>query len=153
MNQSRDSLKDLLHGAKPKPKAEDLPPEQEEESEELSIPQMNGKYSTLRPANKTLTRVHVILKDGKVRSYQYVFLDALSTYDGNSFTLLFAGVKHWSVTVKGHGPNLWRVYDLCTLHRLPYLREASGSMPGLGDDGETVLTEIKIADVTPRGEE
>lgn len=123
-----------------------------EDSEELTIAQMDGRYSTLRPANKNLTRLHVILKDGKVRSYQYHFLDALSTFDGNTFTLVFAGVKHWQLTVKGHGPSLWRLYDLCTLHRLPYLREAAGSMPGIAGEGETVLTEIKIQDVTPRQE-
>ena len=149
---TKDSLKDILSGAKTKPRDDDTPPA-EGDGEELSLARMKGDYSALRPANKSLTRLHVILKDGKVRSYQYVFLDALSTYEGGSFTLLFAGVKHWQLTVKGHGPNLWRLYDLCTLHRLPYLREASGSMPGVGEDGETVLTEIRIADVTPKADE
>ncbi|OWK42138.1 hypothetical protein FRUB_04216 [Fimbriiglobus ruber] len=129
-----------------------MPPEpvETDDCETLTISQMDGKYATLRPANKTLTRIHVILKDGKVRSYQYAFLDALSTYDGGTFTLLFAGVKHWALTVKGHGPNFWRIYDLCTLHRLPYLREASGSMAESGGEGETILTEIKIVDATPK---
>lgn len=103
-------------------------------------------------ANKNLTRIHVILKDGKVRSFQYAFLDALSTYEGGAFTLMLAGVKHWQVTVQGHGKDFWRVYDLCTLHRLPYLREASGSMAGLAEKGETALASIDIKDVTPKDE-
>ena len=111
---------------------------------------MDGKYSTMPPANKPLTRLHVILKDGRVRSYQFHFLDAESTFDGNSFKLLFAGVKHWEVTVKGRGPQFWRIYDLVTLHRLPYLREAIRDFAGAD---ETVLTEIIIRDVTPRPEE
>ncbi len=67
--------------------------------------------------------------------------------------MVFAGVKHWRVEVSGHGPDLWRVYDLVTLHRLPYLREASGGMAGVGRDGETVLAEILITDVTPKHDE
>ena len=34
-----------------------------------------------------------------------------------------------------------------------HVREATGSMPGAGGDDETVLTEIKIADITPRDRE
>ena len=153
MNDRKDSLDGLLSrmNGRPAPPGNDAPPP-EPDGEELSLASMDGRYSTLRPANKNLTRIHVILKDGKVRSFQFAFLDALSTYEGGAFTLLFAGVKHWAVTVKGHGRDFWRVYDLCTLHRLPYLREAAGSMAGLADKGETVLAEIKIQDVTPRHE-
>lgn len=42
---------------------------------------------------------------------------------------------------------------MVTLHRWPYLREATGSMPGAGAGDETVLAEIKFTDVTPRDRE
>lgn len=126
---------------------------QDDEVDGLSIAQMNGDYSSMRPANKTLTRLHVIKRDGKVVTFQFHYLDAQSTYEGGAFKLLFVGAKLWEVAVKGHGPNFWRIYDLCTLHRWAYLREATGSMPGVGGDEETVLTEIKITDVTPKERE
>jgi hypothetical protein len=119
----------------------------EAEPDCLTISQMDGQYASMRPTNKNLTRMHVVKKDGKVHSYQYHFLDAESTFDGGTFTLLFAGVKHWQIRVRGHGPNFWSVYDYISLHRWPYLREATGSMPGV--DGETVFTSIEITDVTP----
>ena len=122
------------------------PPVEEQDPETLSIGQMDGRYSTLRPANKTLTRMHVILKDGKVVSFQNHFLDARSTFEGGTFVLLFCGAKHWELTVKGHGPKFWAVYDYCTQHRWPYLREATRDF---GGEGETVFTEIRIKDVTP----
>ena len=122
-------------------------PEASEDSDSLSISQMDGQYASLRPTNKNLTRLHVVKRDGKVHSYQYNFLDAESSFDGGTFTLLFAGVKHWQIRVKGHGPKFWSVYDYISLHRWPYLREATGSMPGA--DGETVFTSIEITDVTP----
>jgi hypothetical protein len=127
-----------------------LPPDGPE-PDALTIAQMDGDYAGMRPATRNLTRLHVVLKDGKVRSFQYHFLDVESTFDGGAFILLFAGTKHWQITVKGHGPKFWAIYDSCTLHRWPYLREATMSMPGA--DGETVLTEIKIQDVTPRERE
>jgi hypothetical protein len=81
----------------------------EAEPESLSISQMDGIYASMPPANKNLTRLHVVKKDGKVHSYQYHFLDAESSFDGGTFTLLFAGVKHWQVEVRGHGPKFWSV--------------------------------------------
>jgi hypothetical protein len=54
---------------------------------------------------------------------------------------------------KGHRPKFWAIYDYCSLHRCPYLREATGSMPELAADGETVLTEIKITDITQKDQE
>lgn len=142
----RDSLNRLLNKATPDAPAA-YATEIVEESDAITIAEMNGK---LRPANKTLTRIHFVLKDGRVRSYQYAYLDSETTFDGNSFTLLFAGVKHHKITVTGHGPEFWRAYDLISLHRLPYLREATR---GFADKSETVFTEIKIVDVTPRDNE
>ena len=55
--------------------------------------------------------------------------------------------------MKGHGPKFWAIYDYITLNRWAYLREATGSMAGFAADGETVLTEIKIADITPRNDD
>lgn len=147
---SKDKLADILNrttpGAPPPPATE------EPDGEALTIAQMDGKSSSLRPANKNLTRLHVVLKDGKVCSFQYHYLGAMSAFEGGKFTLLFEGAKHWELTVKGHGPKFWAVYDYCTLHRWPYLREATGSMPGAAADGETVFTEITIKDVTPKSE-
>ena len=104
------------------------------------------------PANRNLTRIHIVDKAGRVRSFQYNHLDVESTCEGGTFTLTFAGTKHWRVTVKGHGKMFWAVYDYITLHRWPCLREASGSMPGANADAEAVFTEIKIVDVTPERE-
>jgi hypothetical protein len=125
-------------------------PAEEDEPESLTVAQMDGKYSTMRPANKILTRLHVVDKSGKVRTFQFHFLDVESTFDGKSFTLLFVGTKHFQITVKGHGPKFWAIYDYCTTHRWAYLWEATGSMPAATGDGETVLTSIEIRDVTPR---
>jgi hypothetical protein len=85
-----------------------------------------------------------------VRTFQNHCLDVLSPFDGKQFVLLFAGTKHFQVTVKGHGPKFWAINDHCSTHRWSYLREA---VRDFGDEGETVLTEIKITDVTPRSEE
>ena len=43
----------------------------------------------MRPANKPLTRMHVIKKDGSVRTFYYHFLDVESVFDGGTFTLFF----------------------------------------------------------------
>ena len=67
--------------------------------------------------------------------------------------MVFAGTKHWQVMVKGHGPKFSAILDYISLHRWTHLREATGSMPRAGGDGETVLTEIKIVDVTPKERE
>ena len=87
MPESKDSLSRILSQTTP-PK----PPVEEAEQDALSIAEMDGRYSSMRPANKNLTRLHVILRDGKVRSYQFAYLDAESTFDGNSFVVTFAGV-------------------------------------------------------------
>jgi hypothetical protein len=116
--------------------------------EALTIAEMNGS-TALRPANKLLTRLHVVLKSGVVRSFQYMHLDSGSKFDGNEFTFVFIGAKHLQVEVKGHGPKLWAIYDYCCLHRWPYLREALGNAGKFAADGETVITEIKITDITP----
>ena len=113
---------------------------------------MDGRYATLRPANGNLTRLHIVLRNGRVRTMQYADLTSDASFDGDQFTLPFAGVKPLRVTVKGHGPNLWALYDYCCLHRCPYLREASGSLRGIGTD-DTVLECITITDATPADRE
>jgi hypothetical protein len=145
-----DSVRALLERTTPRspPPAVSSAASDEAEPESLTISQMDGHDASMRPTITRATRMHVIKKDGKVLSYQYHFLDAESSFDGGTFTLLFAGVKHWQVKVRGHGPKFWSVYDYISLHRWPYLREATGSMPGV--DGETVFTSIEITDVTPQ---
>ncbi|MGL4555767.1 MAG: hypothetical protein ACRC33_31755 [Gemmataceae bacterium] len=149
MADANDSLTQLRRGLLPlAPPA--APPGDGTESDALSVAGMDGRYATLRPANRNLTRLHVVKRDGKVFTFQYAFLDAASTFDGRAFTLLFAGARHWRVTVTGHGPSFWRAYDLVTLHRWPYLREATGSLPG-ADGEETAFLTIDVQDVTPQG--
>ncbi len=133
---------------KPDKPADAAPPA--EESESLTISQMDGRYSTMRPANKSLTRMHILLSDGTVQSVQYHHSDVKGTFKGGEFEVIFAGTKHWSVRVKGHGPKFWEIYDYITLHRWPYLREAIAHEAKFSGEEETVLTEIKILDVTPK---
>lgn len=123
-----------------------------EEAQELTIAQMDGRYASLRPANGNLTRLHVVTRTGRVRTMQYADLTSDANFDGDHFTLTFAGVKPLRVTVKGYGPRFWALYDYCCLHRCPYLREAACSVPGAGPD-DTVLERITIADVPPAGTE
>lgn len=150
---THDSLEKILRtaGGKPPPKDDPLPTADEAEDGALTIADMDGRYSTMRPANRNLTRLHVMLKDGSVQSFQFAYLDARSTYNGKEFVLVFAGLKHYQITVKGHGPKFWMIYDYCTTHRWPYLRAALRDFGG--DATETVLSEIEIKDVTPRESE
>ena len=150
MADSRDSLKEILTGTKPKPRAEEELPLAEDEAEELSIAQMKGDYSTLRPANKSLTRLHVIHKDGKVETLYYHHLDAKSEFNGNSFTFLFTGAKLWELTVEGR--NLWRLYDYISLSRWPYLRVVTRDFGGKGDSDE-VVTAVRIKEIVIRDSE
>ena len=76
-------------------------------------------------------------------------LDVQSTYEGGTFVLVFAGTRHWQVTVKGHGKKFWLAYDYITLHRCQYIREAAGSMV---PDGEAVFTSVEFVDITPERE-
>lgn len=150
MPESNDSLSKILSRANPvaASKNGDTPPA--DDGDALTLADMNGK--TMRPANKNLTRLHVVDRQGKVRSFQYAHLDVESRFDGDTFILLFAGTKHYQVTVTGHGKRFWAAYDYCTLHRWPYLREAAGSMPE-ANEGDAVFTKIEIKDVTPRDHE
>jgi hypothetical protein len=153
MSDKKDPVGKILDRLRPAAPSVAVAPVDDEESDALAFAEMNGRYSSMRPANKLLTRMHVVKKDGAVFTFQFAFLDARSTFDGNSFKLLFVGAKMWEVTVIGRGKGFWRLYDLITLHRWAYLMEATGSMPGAVEDGETVLTEIKIIDVSPRERE
>ena len=152
MPDTSDSLSALLKRTTQKAvPATSSPPVEPDGSDTVSLAEMNGSQ-TPRAANRNLTRIHIIDKTGKVRSFQYNYLDSETIYDGNSFTLIFTGVKHWQVTVKGHGKKFWDVYDSITLHRWPYIREAAGSMPGANADGEVVFTKIEFRDITPKPE-
>ncbi|WP_020471531.1 hypothetical protein [Zavarzinella formosa] len=145
--ESSDSLKKLLLGATPKPSPKpDEEPAQVEDAEAISLADMNGSHS-MRPSNKTVPRIHVVLKDGKVQTLFYHHLDAKAEYDGNSFTFLFIGAKHWELTVQGR--NLWRVYDYISLSRWPYIRVS----PRDYDEKGEVVTAVSIKDITPRSEE
>lgn len=115
--------------------------------EALTIAEMNGS-TALRPANKLLTRLHIVLKDGSVHTMIYHHLDSNAHFHGDSFTLVFIGAKHWSVTVKGHGPKFWAIFDYITLFRWAYIREEPRDFKS--DKDATVFTEITIRDVTPK---
>ena len=146
MNDRKDSLDGLLSkmGAKPAAKEE---PTLEADGEELSIGQMG---MLIRPANKNLTRIHVVRKDGTVESFQYHYSDVKGMFKGSEFIIIFAGTKHWQLTVRGGGPEFWRAYDLITLHRLPYLREATENEAKFAEKKMTVFSSIEIKDVTPK---
>ena len=119
-----------------------------EEADGLTIAQMDGRYSSLRPENKKLTRLHVIDRSGHVRTFQYAHLDAESTFDGNTFTLVFAGTRRWRVTVTGHGPLFWAAYGL--LHPAPLaVPSPRGDPRGLRQPGRTVFTRIVITAGSP----
>ena len=122
----------------------------EDSDDVLAIQQMDGDYAKKMPANKTLTRIHVVLRDGTVETFQYHFLDVKSSFKGSEFEVIFAGTKHWKLTVKGHGKKFWWVYDMITLHRLPYLKEATDNEAKFSDKEQTMLTQIRITDVTPK---
>lgn len=62
--------------------------------------------------------------------------------------ILFAGVKHWEVTVNGSGPNFWKVFDYITLGRWPFIVEATRGFKF--SDADTVFDQILIKDVTPK---
>ncbi|HYH63056.1 MAG TPA: hypothetical protein VD866_00010 [Urbifossiella sp.] len=148
MKDTRDSLQDLLHGAKVKPKLDEPPPEHDGEPEELTIADMDGKYATMRPANKSLPRIHIVHSDGKVETLYYHHLDAKSEYNGGSFTVLFTGAKIWELTVEGR--NLWRLYDYVTLSRWPYIRVAHRDF---GGKDEEVVTAARIKEIVIRESE
>ena len=149
MNDRRETLDSLLSKANGKPVG-DKEPTPEPDGEELSIGQMS---TGVRPANKNLTRIHVIRRNGDVESFQYHYSDVKGVFKGSEFVVIFAGTKHWQLSVKGHGPEFWRAYDLITLHRLPFLREATGNEAEFASKGETVFTEVRVADVTPKDHE
>jgi hypothetical protein len=154
-NDDNPTLKRILSESVPKrpSSASPSPPPAtvpDDDDDAITFAQMNGKYSTLRPENKTIPRLHVVDKTGKVRSFQYVHLDSDSNFDGGEFSVVFAGTKHWKLTVKGHGKMFWRVYDYISLHRWPYIREEARDFGNGKDDGETVFTSIEFTDVTPK---
>ena len=137
LNGGTDFLKDL--SPSPAPDAT-----QDDDSDALTVAQMNGDYSSMRPANKTLTRLHVIHKDGKVESLQYHHLDAKSEFKGGSFVFLFSGAKLWELTVEGR--NLWRMYDYISLCRWPYIRVATRDF----DESGEVVTAVRIKEIVIR---
>jgi hypothetical protein len=53
------------------------------------------------------------------------------------------------VIAKMFGVSYPTVYDIVLRKTWKHVREATGSMPGVGGDDETVFTEITIKDVTP----
>jgi hypothetical protein len=122
----------------------DEPDIESDDNDSVTLADMEG--ASLRPANKNLVRLHLVLKDGKVRTMQYAHLDVHSTFEGGKFVLIFAGTRHYQVTIKGSGKKFWTAYDLCTLHRLPYIREATRQF---SDNEEVIFSEIEIADITP----
>lgn len=143
MNDKKDSLDGLLSKMNGRPGVErDVPPEAD--GEELSIGQMSGDYSRMRPSNRAIPRIHVVHKDGKVETLYYHHMDAKSVYDGASFTFVFAGAKVWELTVEGR--NLWRLYDYMSLSRWPYLRVATRDFEQAGE----VVTAVRVKDITPR---
>jgi hypothetical protein len=146
-----DTLSNILKRSSPvgaPPKSADPGPD-EAEPDALTIAEMG---TSIRPANKNLTRIHVVRKNGDIESFQYHFSDVRGTFKGSEFVIIFAGTKHWQLNVRGSGPDFWRAYDLITLHRLPYLREATENEAKFAAKDATIFAEVKIADITPKNE-
>ena len=144
-----DSLDNILRGAggrKP-PRPEAATQADADDADAISMADMSGTHC-MRPANRNLTRIHLVDRAGKVRTMQYAHMDVEGRFDGDTFAFVFAGTRHWQVTVKGHGRKFWAVYDYISLHRWPYLREAvRGEFQA--DKDATEFTSIEIKDVTP----
>jgi hypothetical protein len=141
---NKDKRLDSLFGNGPAAAAR-AEQESRAEPEVLTLAQMDGSAETMRPADKEIARLHVILKDGSVRTFINDHLDVEHRFESGKFSLVFAGTKHWRIDVEGR--NLWQVFDYLTLRRWPYLREATRDFAG---DGETIITRIAIHDVTPQ---
>jgi hypothetical protein len=123
---------------------------EEKDPEAVGIAEL--KQLPRRPENKPIARLHVVEENGDVRSFQYFHLDSGSKFVGNGFTLVFVGAKHYEVKVEGYGPKLWSIYDYCCLHRWRLLVAVHrGIAPE--DKDATVLTKIKVTDITPRERE
>jgi hypothetical protein len=73
------------------------------------------------------------------------------TFECGEFVVIFAGTEHRQLTVRGSGHEFWRAYDLISLHRLPYLREATENEAKFAGKGVTVFTSVGLRDVTPKG--
>jgi hypothetical protein len=64
--------------------------------------------------------------------------------------MVFAGTKFLEFRVSGFGPQLRRVYDLITPPRTPYIREATSNDAKFAPKGGTLLSKIRVVDVTLR---
>lgn len=115
---------------------------EEKSDDSLTLADMQG---VMRPANKEIGRLHVIDSKGVVRTFNYDHLDVEHRFDGERFSVVFAGTKHYRIDVTGR--NLWRVYDYITIRRWPYLRQAPRDF---ASDGEMIITLIEIHDITPK---
>jgi len=119
----------------------------------ISIAEMRGDSTAMRPTNKEVPRLHVIKRDGSIETLQNIHLDVKSAFYGNGFMIPFTGAKHWELRVKGYGEMLWRAYDYCTLKRWPYIREVTRDFANdamKAAEKGVVFTEVEIVDVTPK---
>ncbi len=112
----------------------------------LSLSQMDGQYSKLRPSNKMLECLHVVDIKGEVVTLNYAFLDVRADFKPGEFTVIFAGTKHFRVTVTGN--NLWRIFNYVCSRRWAYLRVE----PRRFEDKEEAITSIDIQDITPKSD-
>lgn len=126
----------------------------ERDSEGISLADMDGRYSTLRPTNHNIPRLHVVERSGTVHTYQYVHLQSDSSFaateNGQVFTLEFALTDQRLARITVEGRNLWRVFDYCTLHRWPYLKAADRD---IAQGKEPVITDIRIEEMVQEEDE
>ena len=97
--------------------------EEQPEDGDLTIAEMDGKYSTLRPTNKETPRLHIIKKDGTVHTFLYMHLDAHQEFHGDTFTLIFV--------VEGNRQGAWQGF----LENLRLLRAPSVGIFARSDQG------------------
>jgi len=117
------------------------PPNDEEEGDE------DLGLCAARPSVKWVAGLHVMLRQGAVRSFQFSHLGHQEYDAANTrFVLEFNQPEKWRVTVRGR--NLWTIYDYITQHRLAWIREADRDFAG---DKEAIITAIAIEAVKETG--
>lgn len=119
-----------------------------EDTERVNLLNPQGEYeAACHPSNKGLTRLHVMKVGQDAVTFQYVHMRSHSTGGNGGFTIEFDDGNRWRVTVRGR--NLWEIYDYCTLHRMPCIRELGPErdFPDQFPRDKPVITEIRIEEV------
>ena len=112
-------------------------PRHEPEVEEASDP-LTREH---RPAIYT-PMLDVVLKDGRIRSFNYAYLKEVDFEPGDRMTLRFVD----GMEIVAEGSNLRHRRDQIRLHRAPEIRECSESEAALGAGGISQVEAITITE-------